>query len=57
MSLQKNTIYNMDCLEGMAAIPDKSIDLILCDLPYGTTTAHGIVLFHLMNYGPSIKGL
>jgi site-specific DNA-methyltransferase (adenine-specific) len=37
MTLQKNTIYNMDCLEGMAAIPDKSIDLILCDLPYGTT--------------------
>ena len=27
----------MDCLEGMKAIPDKSIDLILCDLPYGTT--------------------
>ena len=32
-----NKIYNMDCLEGMKAIPDKSIDLILCDLPYGTT--------------------
>ena len=30
-------IYNMDCLEGMNGIPDSSIDLILCDLPYGTT--------------------
>ena len=26
-----------DCLEWMAKIPDKSIDMILCDLPYGTT--------------------
>ena len=26
-----------DCLELMKAIPDKSIDMILCDLPYGTT--------------------
>lgn len=26
-----------DCLELMKAIPSKSIDLILCDLPYGTT--------------------
>ena len=27
-----------DCLEKMKDIPDKSIDMILCDLPYGTTT-------------------
>ena len=26
-----------DCLEVMKAIPDKSIDAIICDLPYGTT--------------------
>ena len=26
-----------DCLEKMRKIPDKSVDLILCDLPYGTT--------------------
>ena len=26
-----------DCLEKMKYIPDKSIDMILCDLPYGTT--------------------
>lgn len=29
--------YNMDCLEGMKLIDDKSIDMILADLPYGTT--------------------
>lgn len=26
-----------DCLEAMSKIPDSSVDLILCDLPYGTT--------------------
>ena len=26
-----------DCLEVMKEIPNKSIDMILCDLPYGTT--------------------
>ena len=26
-----------DCLEIMKDIPDKSVDMILCDLPYGTT--------------------
>ena len=26
-----------DCLEAMKSIPDKSIDAIICDLPYGTT--------------------
>ncbi|KZR58451.1 DNA-methyltransferase [Pseudobacillus badius] len=27
----------MDCIEGMKLIEDQSIDMILCDLPYGTT--------------------
>jgi site-specific DNA-methyltransferase (adenine-specific) len=35
--MEINKIYNEDCLEGMKRIPDKSIDMILCDLPYGTT--------------------
>lgn len=35
--MELNTIYNEDCLEGMKRIPDKSVDMILCDLPYGTT--------------------
>lgn len=37
MSLLQNEIYSMDCLEGMKHIEDKSIDMILCDLPYGVT--------------------
>ena len=32
-----NKIFNEDCLIGMQRIPDKSIDMILADLPYGTT--------------------
>lgn len=30
-------LWNGDCLELMKNIPDKSVDMILCDLPYGTT--------------------
>ena len=37
IEIKINAIYNMDCLDGMKLIPDKSIDMILCDLPYGTT--------------------
>ena len=32
-----NKIICGDCLKFMPSIPDKSIDMILCDLPYGTT--------------------
>jgi site-specific DNA-methyltransferase (adenine-specific) len=35
---RKNKILLGDCLELMKDIPDKSIDMILCDLPYGTTS-------------------
>lgn len=33
-----NKIYNVDCLDGMNQIEDCSIDMILCDLPYGVTS-------------------
>ena len=35
--LKTNEIYQGDCLELMKDIPDNSVDMILCDLPYGTT--------------------
>jgi len=37
--LELDVIYNEDCIgeKGMCILPDKSIDMILCDLPYGTT--------------------
>ena len=33
--IEKDKIYNCDCLEGMKHIPNASIDAIICDLPYG----------------------
>ena len=35
--METDWIKNIDCLEGMKELPDKSVDMILCDLPYGTT--------------------
>lgn len=37
--MELNKIYNADCLgeNGMTIIPDKKVDLILADLPYGVT--------------------
>lgn len=35
-----NVIYNEDCLTGMSRIPDKAVDCIICDLPYGTTACN-----------------
>ena len=35
--METNTLYHGDCLELMPQIEDHSIDMILCDLPYGVT--------------------
>ena len=32
-----NELFEEDCLKCMERIPDNSIDMILCDLPYGIT--------------------
>ena len=37
--IDTNAIYNEDCLIGMEKLVDKSVDLILTDLPYGVTAA------------------
>ena len=51
-----------DCLELMQNIPDKSIDMVLCDLPYGTQKKNGckwdvIISFELLweHYNRIIK--
>jgi len=33
----KNTIFEGDCLNIFEYFPDASIDMVICDLPYGTT--------------------
>ena len=37
MSNVINKLFEGDCLEYMKKIPDGSVDMILCDLPYGMT--------------------
>lgn len=57
--LEENTIHLGDCLDLMRLIPDKSIDLILCDLPYGTTKCKWdvVIPFNYLweHYGRIIK--
>ncbi len=33
----KGSIFEGDCLEVMRQFPDSSVDMVLCDLPYGST--------------------
>ena len=35
--LEMDQIYNLEAIEGLKLLPDESIDMILCDLPYGVT--------------------
>jgi len=48
-----------DCLEVMKQIPDKSVDAIICDLPYGTTACKwdSVISFEPLwaNYNRIIK--
>lgn len=37
ISIGNGQFWRGDCLERMRDIPDGSVDMILCDLPYGTT--------------------
>ena len=37
MRCMPGRVYQGDCLEVMKALDDHSVDLVLCDLPYGTT--------------------
>lgn len=40
-------LWQGDCLELMKNIPDKSVDMVLCDLPYGTTKCKWDILIPL----------
>jgi site-specific DNA-methyltransferase (adenine-specific) len=42
LSLPETTLFHGDCLVEMDKIADGSVDLILCDLPYGTTDRKGV---------------
>ena len=57
--MEKVNLYQGDCLEVMKEIPDKSVDMILCDLPYGTIACKwdSVIPFELLweQYGRIIK--
>lgn len=42
MQLQLDTIYNMDCLEGMKLIPDGSVDCCVTSPPYFALRDYGV---------------
>ena len=42
--VSRSTFYLGDCLVEMDKIADKSVDMILCDLPYGTTVCKWDIL-------------
>lgn len=39
VKIENITLLNCDCLKMMKEIPDNSIDMVLCDLPYGTSAS------------------
>ena len=50
-------LVNNDCLETMKALPEKSVDLFLCDLPYGCLKQEkGAIPFGRTTKGPSNSG-
>ncbi len=50
MQIELNNIICGDCIDVMKTIPDHSIDMILCDLPYGVTRCNfdNIIPFQLL---------
>lgn len=38
--MEVDRIYNEDCLVGLNRLPDGVIDMVLTDLPFGTTSNH-----------------
>jgi site-specific DNA-methyltransferase (adenine-specific) len=39
--IEENQIHQMDCLEGMKLLPEKSVDCIITDPPYGDNSGYG----------------
>ena len=54
MSIQ---IFNEDCLKMMKELPDKSIDLFICDLPYGETNCKWDSKIDLVEFWAEFKRL
>jgi len=53
--LEINQIHHGDCLELMKDIDDNSVDMILCDLPYGTTACKWDIIIPFDNLWKQYK--
>ena len=42
-----SALFNADCMDILPLIPDKSVQLILADLPYGTTSCEWDIVLPL----------
>lgn len=45
--IEINKLYHGDCFDIMPKIPDKSVDMILCDMPYGMTACNWDTIINL----------
>lgn len=50
------TLYHGDCITVMKELPDKSVDLILCDLPYGCLSANQTIHDKNVKSGKRVVG-
>ena len=48
--MELNKIYNIDCLEGLKQLPDKSVDLIITSPPYNLGAKHHTGSYHFSSY-------
>ena len=55
MDLSYNVVYNDDCFNILPIIPDKSIDMVLVDLPYGQTDCHWDIAIDLNKMWEQLK--
>jgi DNA modification methylase len=51
------SIFNDNCLELMKTLPDKSIDLFICDLPYGETNCKWDSIINLDEFWAEFRRL
>lgn len=54
-SLMATHLYHGDCLNHLPKIPDASVDLIFCDLPYGTTDCSWDVIIPMEKLWPEYE--
>jgi site-specific DNA-methyltransferase (adenine-specific) len=51
------SLLHGDCLELMKTLPDKSVDMFLCDLPYGTVSCEWDVQINLDKFWEQVERL